>query len=149
MALQDTQAAISAAVTPVVMISATAILVSGISSKHQSMSDRLRALTAEWRNPATGSARREAIAEQLTLFDERLRWITWSHIVLYAATACFIATVIVIAASPALGALSGASLGLLIAGVVLMFAGILLELLDLARARATVGLEVGDVIRRH
>jgi hypothetical protein len=59
MSLQDTQAAISAAVTPVVMISANAILISAISAKHQSMSDRLRALTAEWRNPATPVTRRE------------------------------------------------------------------------------------------
>jgi len=147
MSLQDTQAAISAAVTPVVMISANAILISAISAKHQSMSDRLRALTAEWRNPATPVTRREAIAGQLRLFDERLRWVTWSHIVLYTATACFIAMVIVIAVSPALEAMSGASLGLLIAGVALMFLGILLELLDLAKARATVGLEVKDIIR--
>jgi Protein of unknown function (DUF2721) len=147
MSLQDTQAAISAAVTPVVMISANAILISAISSKHQSMSDRLRALTAEWRNAATPVARREAIADQVRLFDERLRWVTLSHIILYTATACFIAMVIVIAVSPTLEALSGASLGLLIAGVALMFLGILLELLDLAKARATVGLEVKDVIR--
>jgi hypothetical protein len=77
---------------------------------------------------------------------ERLRWITWSHIVLYAATACFIAMVIVIAVSPALQALSGASLWLLIAGVLLMFVGILLELMDLAKARTTAGLEVKDII---
>jgi hypothetical protein len=79
MSLQDTQAAISAAVTPVVMISANAILISAISSKHQSMSDRLRALTAEWRNaatPVTPVTRREAIAGQLRLFDEQLRWVT-------------------------------------------------------------------------
>jgi hypothetical protein len=147
MSLQDTQAAISAAVTPVVMISANAILISAISSKHQSMSDRLRALTAEWRNAATAVARREAIADQVRLFDERLRWVTLSHIILYMATACFIAMVIVIAVSPTLEVLSGASLGLLIAGVALMFLGILLELLDLAKARATVGLEVKDVIQ--
>jgi len=55
--------------------------------------------------------------------------------------------VIVIAVSPALEAMSGASLELLIAGVSLMFLGILLELLDLAKARATVALEVKDVIR--
>jgi Protein of unknown function (DUF2721) len=145
--LQDTQTAISAAVTPVVMISANAILISAISSKHQSMSDRLRALTAEWRNAATPAVRRDAIAEQVRLFDKRLRWITWSHIILYTATACFIAMVIVIAVSPALNVLSGASLGLLITGVALMFLGILLELLDLAKARTTAGLEVKDVLR--
>ena len=147
MSVQDTQAAIAAAVTPVVMISANAILIGAISSKHQSMSDRLRALTTEWRNPATPAARRQSIACQVRLFDERLRWITWSHIVLYTATACFIAMVIAIAVSPAFQALSGWSLTLLIAGVALMFLGILLELVDLAKARATVGLEVGDIIR--
>src|SRR5260370_25473130 len=107
MSVQDTQAAISAAVTPVVMISANAILISAITSKHQSMSDRLRALTAEWRNAATPVTRREAIADQLRLFEERLRWVTWSHIILYIATACFIAMVIAIAVSPRLEALSG------------------------------------------
>jgi hypothetical protein len=147
MSVQDTQAAISAAVTPVVMISANAILISAITSKHQSMSDRLRALTAEWRNSATPVTRREAISLQLRLFDERLRWVTWSHIILYMATACFIAMVITIAVSPRLEALSGASLGLLIAGVALMFLGILLELLDLAKARATVELEIKDIIQ--
>jgi hypothetical protein len=146
MSLQDTQAAISAAVTPVVMISANAILIGAISSKHQSMSDRLRALTAEWRNDATPAARRDVIAGQVRLFDKRLRWITWSHIILYTATTCFITMVIVIAVSPALDVMSGAPLGLLIAGVTLMFLGILLELLDLAKARATAGLEVKDVL---
>jgi hypothetical protein len=54
----------------------------------------------------------------------------------------------VIAVSPALQVLSGASLGLLIAGVTLMFAGIVLELLDLAKARTTVQMEVKDIIQR-
>jgi hypothetical protein len=147
MSLQDTQAAISAAVTPVVMISANAILISAISAKHQSMSDRLRALTAEFRSAATSEERRATIAVQLRVFDERLRWVTWSHIILYAATACFIAMVIVIALSPAIEALSGASLVLLLTGVALMFTGILLELLDLAKARATVRLEIRDIVR--
>jgi Protein of unknown function (DUF2721) len=146
MNIPDPQAAITAAVTPVVMISANAILISAISAKHQSMSERVRSLTAEWRLHSTPVTRREAIASQLRLFDERLRWITWSHIVLYAATACFIAMVMVIAASPALQVLSGSSLGFLIAGVTLMFAGIVLELLDLSKARTTVHLEVKDII---
>jgi len=147
MSVQDTQAAISAAVTPVVMISANAILIGAISSKHQSMSDRLRALTAEWRNASTPAERRESIASQVKLFDSRLRWVTMSHIVLYTATACFIAMVIVIALTPALDALSGASLLLLFAGVTLMFLGILLELLDLAKARSTLAMEVQDLVR--
>ena len=52
-----------------------------------------------------------------------------------------------VAVSPAIEAMSGASLVLLIAGVALMFLGILLELLDLAKARATVALEVKDILK--
>jgi TRAP-type uncharacterized transport system fused permease subunit len=147
MSAPDTQAAIAAAVTPVVMISANAILIGAISSKHQSMSDRLRALTAEFRHSDTSDDRRTAISAQLRLFDRRLLWVTWSHIVLYAATACFILMVIDIAISSKIESWKNISLGLLIAGVSLMFAGIILELLDLAKARQTLHLETNDLPR--
>lgn len=143
--MQDTQAAISSAVTPVVMISANAILIGAINSKHQSMSDRLRNLTGEWRNPATGDARRRCVAAQIRLLDERIRWVTGAHIVLFVATAFFIATVILLAALPRLEIMSGAPLTLLIAGVSLMLVGIVLELLDLAKARATLRIELEDI----
>jgi hypothetical protein len=145
MNIPDTQAAIAAAVTPVVMISANAILIGAISSKHQSMSDRVRALTAEWRHGDTSEERRGAIARQLRLFDERLRWVTWSHIVLYAATACFILMVIDIAISSSVESWKDISIALLIAGVTLMFMGIVLELIDLAQARRTVSIELHDI----
>lgn len=145
MSVPDTQAAIAAAVTPVVMISANAILIGAISSKHQSMSDRLRALTAEWRNADTPPERRDAIARQVRLFDERLRWVTWSHIVLYAATAFFILMVIDIAISSSVESWKDISIAMLMAGVTLMFTGIVLELFDLAKARRTVSIELRDI----
>jgi len=145
MSVPDTQSAIAAAVTPVVMISANAILIGAISSKHQSMSDRLRALTAEYRNPDTPAERRAAIAPQVRLFDERLRWVTWSHIVLYAATAFFILMVIDIAISASVEDWKDISVAMLIAGVTLMFTGIVLELFDLAKARRTVRIELKDI----
>jgi hypothetical protein len=145
MSVPDTQAAIAAAVTPVVMISANAILIGAISSKHQSMSDRLRALTNEWRNADTSPERRDAIARQVRLFDERLRWVTWSHIILYAATACFILMVIDIAISTRVESWTDVSIAMLLAGVTLMFTGIVLELFDLAKARRTVSIELRDI----
>ena len=74
-ATPGTMAAIAAAVTPVVMISANAILIGAISSKHQAMSDRLRTLAAEWRSPGTSGARRESIRSQIHLFTLRIDWI--------------------------------------------------------------------------
>jgi hypothetical protein len=143
-----TMSAIAAAVTPVVMISANAILIGTISSKHQAMSDRLRSLTAEWRSPGTSTARRDAIRAQLHLFALRIAWIARAHFLLYAATACFIAMVLVIALTPvvaSLPALELLSLPLLLGGAFLMLMAIVLELLDLGKARATIEIETADV----
>jgi hypothetical protein len=137
---QTTMAAIAAAVTPVVMISANAILIGAISSKHQAMSDRLRILTAEWRNPGTSAARRESIRAQVRMFTLRIAWISRAHFLLYVATACFLAMVLGIALS-----LPMLSLPLLLGGVILMLMAIFLELLDLRKARATIDLERSDI----
>lgn len=137
-----TMAAIAAAVTPVVMISANAILIGAISSKHQAMSDRLRVLTAEWRGPDTSAARRDSIRAQVRLFTLRIAWISRAHFLLYVATACFLAMVLVIAGGPSLELLS---LPLLLGGVFLMLTAIFLELLDLRKARATIEIESREV----
>jgi hypothetical protein len=140
-ATATTMAAVAAAVTPVVMISANAILIGAISSKHQAMSDRLRILAAEWRSPNTSAARRDSIRTQVELFSGRIAWISRSHFLLYVATACFLAMVLAIALS-----LEPVTLPLLLGGVVLMLLAIFLELLDLRKARATIEVESREVI---
>jgi hypothetical protein len=143
-----TMSAIAAAVTPVVMISANAILIGTISSKHQAAADRLRTLTAEWRSPETSEARRDAVRVQVELFALRIAWISRAHFLLYAATACFIAMVLVIALTPVITnwpTLELLSLPLLLGGVSLMLMAIFLELLDLRKARATIEIESGEV----
>lgn len=71
---------VAAAVTPAVMVSATAILISGVNSKHQALADRLRLLTAEFRNPLTADARRQNVLAQMKLFRRRLKYVTLSHV---------------------------------------------------------------------
>jgi hypothetical protein len=147
-AAMGTMAAIAAAVTPVVMISANAILIGAISSKHQAMSDRLRTLTAEWRNGEANIARRKAIRQQVRLFTLRIAWVSRAHFLLYVATACFIAMVLVIALAPVIArwpTIELLSLPLLLAGVILMLMAIFLELLDLGKARATIDIESHEV----
>jgi hypothetical protein len=140
---QTAMAAIAAAVTPVVMISANAILIGAISSKHQAMSDRLRTLSAEWRSPAATAARRDSIRAQVQLFTLRIAWISRAHFLLYVATACFLAMVPVIALMPVTD--TGLSLPLMLCGVSLMLLAIFLELLDLRKARATIEIESRDI----
>src|SRR3984957_14898588 len=140
---QTAMAAIAAAVTPVVMISANAILIGAISSKHQAMSDRLRTLSAEWRSPEATAARRDSIRDQVQLFTLRIAWISRAHFLLYVATACFLAMVPVIALMPVTD--TGLSLPLMLCGVSLMLLAIFLELLDLRKARATIEIESRDI----
>ena len=147
-AAQTTMAAIAAAVTPVVMISANAILIGAISSKHQAMSDRLRALTADWRNTGTSLARREAIRAQVEVFASRIKWISRAHYLLYLATVFFIAMVIVIALAPVIQAWAKFSVPLLLTGVSLMLIAIVLELIDLGKAGVTIGMESSDVLSK-
>jgi hypothetical protein len=142
---QGTMAAIAAAVTPVVMISANAILISTISSKHQAMSDRVRALTAEWRAPGTSAARRGAISAQVRVFAGRITWISRAHVILYVATVFFLAMVLVIALTPVIQMWADFSVPLLLGGVSLMLIAIVLELLDLRKARASIEAEIADV----
>jgi hypothetical protein len=47
---------VASAVTPVVLVSATAILIGGVNARHVAIADRIRSLTAEFRNAATISS---------------------------------------------------------------------------------------------
>ncbi len=145
MATMGTMAAIAAAVTPVVMISANAILISAISSKHQAMSDRVRALTAEWRAPGTSTARRSTISAQVRVFAARIAWISRAHVILYVATLFFLAMILVIALTPVNRTWVELSVPLLLGGVILMLIAIVLELLDLRKARESIEAEIADV----
>lgn len=136
---------ISAAVTPVVMISANAILISSVSSKHDSMASRLRLLAAEFRTPGTTMERQRVIQEQIRMFAKRLWRVSMAHLLLYGAAACFIGIVLMIAVSVVVQVPTEVSLVLLSAGVAMMFFAILFELVELHAAHVTIQLEIRDM----
>lgn len=142
---QAPQQTITAAVTPVVMISANAILISAVSSKHDSMSGRLRSLMGEYRREETTVARKNQIRAQVHLFRQRLTRVAMAHILLYAAAALFIAMVLVIALTPLLQTWSTVSLPLLVSGVTMMLIAIVLELVELRGSHKTIQLEISDL----
>jgi hypothetical protein len=109
------------------------------------MSSRLRDLTAEWRSPDTNAARRDSIRAQVQLLSLRLVWISRSHFLLYVATVCFVAMVMVLALTPVIQTWANFSVLLLVAGVSLMLVAIFLELLDLRKAQATILIESRDL----
>lgn len=136
---------IGVAVTPVVMISANAILTSALSARHSNVADRLRSLLAEYRRAETSVARRGSIAAQVPLFERRIARLEAANLMLFLATACFVATVIVISVSSFAPA-AAAALPVFLAGVVLMLSGVMSEVWELKSARETLRLEIAGTL---
>ncbi|HVV44410.1 MAG TPA: DUF2721 domain-containing protein [Bryobacteraceae bacterium] len=123
-----------------------------MSSKHEAMSDRLRNLAAEWRRAETSAPRREAIRVEIELFTERFAWLSRAHSLLYVATACFIAMVLVIAVAPLVDqwlAIELLSLPLLVGGAILMLLAMFFELRELRQAHATIEIESRGIESRE
>jgi len=143
--IEDPLRDVTAAVTPVVMISASAILISGINSKHQSLSDRVRGLAAEYGLAASTTVRKENIRKQIAFFRRRLRYVYTAHVSLYCATDCFVAMVMVISFMAKASALVSATLPFFMAGVVLILVAVGFEIRELRMSSQTMLLELFDI----
>ena len=139
---------ISAAVTPVVMISACATIILGINAKHTGAADRVRELATRYRDEAGESEERKAnLREQVQVFYRRFLISRASLWMLFMAIAVFIACVLTILASQKrmLSADSGAFFLFLI-GVSLMFSAVCLEFAELHLSKRSLFLEVRDLV---
>ncbi|MGH9611498.1 MAG: DUF2721 domain-containing protein [Bryobacteraceae bacterium] len=134
---------VAAAVTPVVMVSAAAVLILGLNSKHQSMSDCVRTLAVEFRQAQ--EARQQVIARQAVLFRRRMDYVANGQRCLYSAILCFLVMVLLSIFAP--GRISWASFAfvLFVAGSCLILAAVILELIELALANHTLRIELADV----
>ncbi len=137
---------IAAAVSPVVMISANAILTSGINARHSNVADRLRSMLEEYRRADTTIDRRHSIERQLPLFQKRIAHVETANQLLFSATACFVFTVMTISVGFYSTAAQKISLPFFLSGVLLMLGGVLAEVLELRGARATLRIEVADTL---
>jgi len=136
---------VAVAITPVVMISATAILIGGVGAKHQSLSDRVRQLMTEHRPPETTAERKENIARQIELFRRRLLHALLAHLGLYFAVACFTGMVMVIVLMPVTESAARLTLPLFVAGVLLLLGAVIMEVLELLLAEKTLRLETNQI----
>jgi hypothetical protein len=135
---------IALAVTPAVMISATAILIGTVSAKHAAMADRLRSLMAEYRMPDVTAQRRRNIEEQCRLFQRRLKMTTNAHLSLYLAAAFFVLMVLAIGISSSASTSQLILYPLFLAGTLSLGYGVVLEVMELRLADRTLELEVAD-----
>ena len=81
----DAMQVLTAAVTPVVLVSATAILISGTNSRYISISDRMRALAHEYRDANCIEQRRITISREMLTFQHRIHLVSWAVRALYTA----------------------------------------------------------------
>jgi hypothetical protein len=150
MPTNDAMQVLTAAVTPVVLVSATAILISGTNSRYISLSDRMRALAHEYRDPNCMHQRRIAIFQELLIFQHRIHLVSWAVRALYMAVGAFTIDALIISATLWRQMLAAATLPLFLIGILLILSAIVCQLLELQSSNRTVSLEMSDIVdTRH
>ena len=145
MIIDDPLQIVASAVTPVVLVSATAILIGGVNARHIAIADRIRSLTAEHRNAATTVKRRAGIERQLPIFERRIRLASWSIRGLYIASACFVTMALIISATLWRKMLAVATVPLFVLGILLLLVSIVCELWELQEANRSLFNEIGEL----
>jgi hypothetical protein len=135
---------IASAVTPVVMVSATAILISGVNSRYMAIADRIRSMTAELRAIGTSEQRRTSIKRQMIGFKRRVRLVSWSIRGLYAASGCFVTMALLISATLWRGMVAVATLPLFLLGILMVIFALVCELIELQVSNQTLAIEIDE-----
>ncbi len=139
---------ISTAVTPIVLISATAILLSNHTNKYNNISTQMRALTHEYRDKATSEARRATLRRQVNFYQRRIHAMWLASICLYTALLCFLLTVLSLLAvsTTSLARLDWVGEISLCGGLLLLFVTVICELTEVRLATRTSQEEMFDVL---
>jgi hypothetical protein len=141
---------LTAAVTPVVLVSATAILISGTNSRYISISDRMRALANEYRDPSCIEQRRITISREMLTFRHRIHLVSWAVRALYTAVGAFVTDALIISATLWRQMLAAATLPFFLLGISLIVLALVCQLLELQSSNRTISLEISDIVEaRH
>ena len=127
------------------LVSSTAILISGVNSRYISISDRIRSLTHEYRYNNCTDERRRIIAREMPPFQKRVTLVATAVRILYAAVACFITMALIISATLWRSMLGYATLPLFFLGCLLMLTAIVFQLWELQISNQTIKAETEDI----
>lgn len=137
---------ISAAVTPVVMLSACGTLTLSVNSRQQHLSEKIRASAAESRTNSVAPERRTQLREQIAVFRQRFLFSWLASITLYGAIGCFIATTLgILWTQRGLASGEPVLLAFFIAGLLLMFAAAFCVVAEVSLSWRTLTLEIRDL----
>jgi Protein of unknown function (DUF2721) len=146
MPVDDPLRIVTTAVTPVVMVSATAILISGVNARYISISERIRMLSAEYRRQPLSPSRRINIKRQMIVFIRRMAYVEWATRILYIAVAAFLGMALLISLSVRHSIFEMVTLPLFLLGLTLVIVAIFLQSLELRQSIQTIRLETLDVL---
>ncbi len=128
------------------MVSASAILAGGVNARYIAVSDRVRALAHEYRDPQTNDARRKLICGQMTVFNRRVHLVSWAIRMCYVSMACFILMALVITATAFRQMLVAVTLPLFLVGIGFILTAIVFQLMELQAANNTIAMEMNDIL---
>ena len=149
MPANDAMQVLTAAVTPVVLVSATAVLISGTNTRYISISDRIRVLAHEYRDPNCTRQRQATISREIFIFQNRLHLVSWAVRALYMAVGAFISDALLISATLWRHMLATATLPLFLLGILLVMCALTCQLMELQSSNRTISLEIGDIVADH
>ncbi len=145
--LADPLRIVTTAVTPVVMVSATAILLSGVNARYLAVSDRIRNLAHEYRHEEMTPERRVNIQRQMIIFQRRMDLVSWSSRILYLAICCFIFVALLICLSTWRQMLTIVTLPIFGVGIAMVGTAVVLQFLEVQASHSTLSLEAEEVLR--
>jgi hypothetical protein len=137
---------VTSAVTPVVMVSSTAILISGVNARYISVSDRVRNLAHEFRDGNPSAERRENIHRQMLIFHRRIELVSWAARLLYVAAGLFVSIALMIGVSMWRRIFGEVTLPIFLLGLLLVAIAIGLQLGELQLSNRTIRLEAADLL---
>lgn len=147
MPANDALQVLTAAVTPVVLVSATAILISGSNARYISISDRMRALAHEFRDPNCIEPRRATISREMLTFHHRIQLVSWAVRALYAAVGAFVTDALLISATLWRQMVATATLPLFLLGILLILLALVFQMMELQSSNRTMSLEIRDIAK--
>ncbi len=141
---------LTAAVAPVVMVSAAGLLFNGVQTKNLHLSDRIRTLAAEARHAATTEDRRLQITSELRLFWQRIRLSQWSLDMIYVAIVCFVITSLLLTSGLWIGppVLPIIITVIFAVGVMLLIVALILEFVEMSISLRTIAIEMNETEKR-
>lgn len=136
---------VTSAVTPVVMVSATAILIGSVNTRYIAVSDRIRALSREYRENAAED-RKNIIEGEIGIFLRRIFLLSWAMRLLFLGTGFFISVALLISVSTWNAGLSATTLPIFLVGLSLVASAIVLVFMELRGSHQTIHLEASDIL---